>query len=1707
MPSPRFSQQAIQIAAYFDTFQATYTSRAIVTVLCTFTPPSQLGLLMSRKPFMGMVLGVKDRVDNQMYGFYGIFMAKAVMSASNGSSAARTPAPARERIKGSKVNAPGSAASEAKASGITLSDEIIQGLRRKMEEYNDKHPGNKVSLAVLKAVFRRGAGAYSSSHRPTIRGGRPNSRTAWAYARVNAFLRKKSGGDAKKSYVQDDDLMAEGGHTDMLLAPNGKPSNLTPEQYHLVRTPAFKAWFGDWENDPENASKVIDDNGEPLVVYHGTSRYFSIFKYGQFGFHFGTKRQAEYIVKEAEILNWYFTIIPAFLNIRNLVKLEDRIKWTAFNITKSLAYKGYIKKLDSKESDNFRTNEIKKMLIKKYGIDGIYYINKVEGKGISFIAFNSEQIKLADGSNTTFGPENPDIRYSDGGEVSNSVEAIRTIAIQQFTDAGYDLTKGSLSNTDYGTSAYFYVNYQDRAIYTPGIKIRVSDHSVTNPYRMSDEIHIYRKDDIKKAIHQVDRLLRPELFDIVENVVQKKEQRIVIEGVPQGNDIPENYYNPATDIILENLGLSKNGRQKYLVERNQEKIVKEYIRKDTDVEYAKGGKTLGSELVRKNLVVYHNINENNIRDAVKLGGLVTPSIAIVKAGDSFTEFGTITLIGTKELINPENRDVKVYAGDVYSPTVPPKLYYVDKKRLDRKTQELINKAYAYDQAAKYPENVFFNKLQNDIGPHTDFERTINRNSLDRIVSMVYDDLKAAYIVEKNIPVKVPMQDRRHYLWNNVEFKITSEQKKRFAPILKAYTKESNEKGSMGVSNETMSAVYDLFMEVLEGIRENYKKKYSDRGEDGETLYKIMTEGLQESFEKYVGTRYNWSSHAEYKLSQAVWDKQEVNQIKLNDNINKVFTKQVKEEYDKWIRDFIAQFQGAAYFMQGREKMPYTLQNLVDATNTAVRGQQNLLTFGPNQAKAYGIKQFKSIDEIKRSENKLVSNERMKEVDEENKRIFFDLAESLNYAYPDNFDKLSSLGKALADYYKGNSPATALIRNDFKKPSADQIELFVSVADSIKSSPVDYFEAKYQRAVDLGEFTYAIVPKTTGKDVITILKDKGLVVKRYDNEEDRIRMTNEIVEKDKRLKFRHGGEIGSLQKDNDMDGSDKSKRIMLPDTEASYESIKRVLNQQGYDISPQRPDIGRLAVGMTLEDLAAKHSVEVSELRAELDRGIETEMEHTTDREIAKAIAMDHLYESPTYYTKLKNMESTQRYAMGGGLPIPAMDFGFATPTGRPSKLNLAQQALVRTSKFKDFFGDWETAARNFIADGMQNMDKHYQNCSVVIEIDTLEPRIMYHGTRTDMEFFEFDITEKGRERARSRPYGYFAYNPEYSRNFTLTSQRRSGNVPYLYQCFLNVRKPFYALGPEYDTVVADINHWAEKIAERITLDHTQNKPQSFIDSRKLQNRQIVLDKLQNMVGLPQSRFWQYMSTDSDSGFKYFLHSYKYDAIIYYENFTEPYDENDPSQYTKAIAVFNPNQIKLADGRNTDFDKFKNDMRYEDGGKTESNMIPAGKDTFTKMDRLEQTLFPFKYAQGGEVQGHGLKDGDDGKRGGYLVGRSHAEGGIKAFNVSTGKPLEVEGNEVIIAKNAVMDETKRMFEGEMLTNREILSRINVSGGGVSFEHGGKMETCNCTGRKYNYGGMLLDDYDILRYMSDPMGIVHRVNRDALTFADRLVAIMK
>ena len=108
----------------------------------------------------------------------------------------------------------------------------------------------------------------------------------------------------------------------------------------------------------------------------------------------------------------------------------------------------------------------------------------------------------------------------------------------------------------------------------------------------------------------------------------------------------------------------------------------------------------------------------------------------------------------------------------------------------------------------------------------------------------------------------------------------------------------------------------------------------------------------------------------------------------------------------------------------------------------------------------------------------------------------------------------------------------------------------------------------------------------------------------------------------------------------------------------------------------------------------------------------------------------------------------------------------------------------------------------------------------------------------------------------------------------------------------------------------------------------------------------------------------------------------------------------------------------------------------------------------------------------------------GKAGGMLVGKRHSEGGIKAVNKSTGQPIEMEGGEVVITRNAVSDNTKRSFNGKMLTNREILSSINESGGGVSFADGGEIpnDISFDVDAEYEYGGKTMCGKDLLSKMA-------------------------
>jgi hypothetical protein len=115
-------------------------------------------------------------------------------------TAGSKPAPKKDQVKGSDKNKKGSAAD---GKSVDFTESIITGLQNKMEKFNKKAPdGRKATMAVLKAVYRRGAGAFSTSHRPD------QNRNSWAMARVNAYLHLLSSGSPKNSkYTTDNDLL------------------------------------------------------------------------------------------------------------------------------------------------------------------------------------------------------------------------------------------------------------------------------------------------------------------------------------------------------------------------------------------------------------------------------------------------------------------------------------------------------------------------------------------------------------------------------------------------------------------------------------------------------------------------------------------------------------------------------------------------------------------------------------------------------------------------------------------------------------------------------------------------------------------------------------------------------------------------------------------------------------------------------------------------------------------------------------------------------------------------------------------------------------------------------------------------------------------------------------------------------------------------------------------------------------------------------------------------------------------------------------------------------------------------------------------------------------------------------------------------------------------------------------------------------------
>lgn len=158
----------------------------------------------------------------------------------------------------------------------------------------------------------------------------------------------------------------------------------------VTQTQQFKRWFGDWENHPRNASKIVNADGTPKVVYHGTNANFNVFRDSKNGYWFSEKEDyAESMAEE----RGGDTVMEVYLDMK----------------------KPYYASLPENQFTNpvYEANILR--AAKANGNDGVILVNETDSEYAAdtfYVVFNREQIKSATDNIGTFDRTNPDIRFS-----------------------------------------------------------------------------------------------------------------------------------------------------------------------------------------------------------------------------------------------------------------------------------------------------------------------------------------------------------------------------------------------------------------------------------------------------------------------------------------------------------------------------------------------------------------------------------------------------------------------------------------------------------------------------------------------------------------------------------------------------------------------------------------------------------------------------------------------------------------------------------------------------------------------------------------------------------------------------------------------------------------------------------------------------------------------------------------------------------------------------------------------------------------------------------------------------------------------------------------------------------------------------------------------------------------------------------------------
>lgn len=237
-----------------------------------------------------------------------------------------------------------------------------------------------------------------------------------------------------------------------LLAPNGKPSKLNERQWKQVRTQFFKDWFGDFENDPENASKVVDENGEPKIMLHGSLADFNIFQKtkGTVSTIFGNEyveRTGFFFTDDREFASAFGSPMETYLNIREPFDMRRGISEDMYQRAEEAGISGrwLLRNIEDWERFDEEDGRLFVENLQTAQYDGAAFMeDDNNGYPVNvFVAFRPGQIKSALGNAGTFSNRSNRIDYSQPTATEDAAEQDRLWAEFQAVRAQFQARQPS----------------------------------------------------------------------------------------------------------------------------------------------------------------------------------------------------------------------------------------------------------------------------------------------------------------------------------------------------------------------------------------------------------------------------------------------------------------------------------------------------------------------------------------------------------------------------------------------------------------------------------------------------------------------------------------------------------------------------------------------------------------------------------------------------------------------------------------------------------------------------------------------------------------------------------------------------------------------------------------------------------------------------------------------------------------------------------------------------------------------------------------------------------------------------------------------------------------------------------------------------------------------------------------------------------------